>query len=284
MSGPFLLQHNAWLFICSLFGVAGYILVAVAASLYAKQKILPLAFVACLPEIVYGLTANGVVLDWLLPIFTVAAIMFLARCLLMHQSWHFGIECLLGCSCIAVVLVHLMVNDIGLWWAQQLATSIEQLTSQVDVSQQADVIAVYKWLPKVQTGYTAVLWLLFFPMCIVHFAKFYIQEIDANLLSKYQPGIMLGKVIAICGLVLFAVNFWLETDLLIDLMPIWLVGFMLVGLSSIHELARKQSKRHVILIATYVVLLIWSKVALPLVLVLGCLDCLFGLRYKLLDK
>jgi len=284
MLGPVILQNSGWLVVCSLLGFFGYVLLAIAAIIYNKKQMLPLAFVACLPEFVYAFTADFGLVDWLVPVATILAIVFLARCLRVYQSWRFGIEYMLGASCLIVVLLHFFVGDLTQWWAQQLYPVMDSLNQQVDEAQKTQLLEVSKWLPKVQTGYTAFMWLVFFPMCIVHFSSLFLKTMDSNILSKYKSGIVFGKIITCIGIMFLVMSFLFNVDVLFDIMPIWIVGFILVGLSFIHEIANKQTMKHMILIAIYISILLMAQVFLPLILILGCLDCLFDLRMKVLSK
>lgn len=284
MLGPLLLNNSgAFIFLCSLFGMLGYILVAIAAMLHNNNYCVTLVSAACLPEVVYAFVGDVSVLQWGIPLLTILATVVMAKLLVLKRSWSCGVEYLLLASCVGVGLVHILHDDITQWWTQELLVVINSAVEQAAVADKAKIMQLMQWLPQLQTGYTFVIWMLFLPMCLVHFAKNYLQNIT-ELFVGYSSGIKLSRLLAIIGVVAMIIGVSLATPVLIDMLPIWVLIFVISGISLVHEFASKQERKYVILIAHYILLIFISKIMVFLLLVLGFLDCLFNLRGKLLNK
>lgn len=212
----------------------------------------------------------------------------LAEVLRRYSSWGVVLEIVIVLFVVMIVLAHLFVPDLQAWWsihlnkmAQPIIQSVSQAEGQAGAKKMSESIAL---AARFGTGLSLSLIMLW--SVIMLFLSRWWQAVVFNPggLRKELLAFRLGRLVTIAFLIC-AVLAVFRNALAMDCLPIFVVGFAIVGLCTAHFLLSSLSLATLWLGLLYVSLILFAPYLVPVlaVAVVGLIDSFLDLK-KLVRK
>lgn len=278
--GQFLLQSRLY---AGLVALACGLLLALGAALLAWFGLVLIALVT----LRLGVKEGAIVLAWyLLPeiaiifikqvpwylaydVVMAVVLWLMAASLRQTRDWGQVLKLAMLIGIGAVVLVHVMIPDVAMWWQTQLT----QLFSHEDYSQSIAALS------QSATGSIAAS-----SLAILLFMVFLARWWQAALFNK---GGLKEEFFALrlspwltTALAIVALGLALDYPLFNDLLPVVLLPFIIKGLMLCHYLAAVHKSHKVIMIAIYTIMLIFSPYSVIMLALFGVVDYWLDFRKK----
>lgn len=283
VASAFGITHIALIFLVSMLGFISYMLLAFSIVWHGVRVALPVMIAACVPSLIQGMFTEVSVMMWALPIGVVLSTTILAECFRHQKAWSLGIECNILFIVAVMCILHALFPDIAQWWAHTMKLDPALLGS-LSGQQRAEISQFFDFWPKIQTGYMGGTWMLYLPIFLVWFSKRWIDILDVSRLKNVARGIRIGRILAGVALLMMLVAALTSMPILIDLMPIWFMLFILIGLSLVHDSVASMPSKTLVLCSVYITCLLLPQWALSILMLLGCIDCIVNIRPKLIKR
>ncbi len=235
--------------------------------------------VACaLPDIImFGLTSNFVYL-----IDIVISIIFVWSFALMLRatvSWANTLQILAAIGVVFIILVHLFYPNIAVWWQSELTVYIEQLQHQFGHLFSQVTPDVVKSLSMLATGIllTKILFSAFLQVLLARYFQALLYH--PNGLREEIMQLRLNNI-AVFSLVVCFIAIALQLNVALDILPVLLLPFFIVGVCLMHNIA-KSRKMPLMLIVLYLLLIVFFPYVAVLLIMLAVLDSCFNIRKQL---
>lgn len=193
-----------------------------------------------------------------------------------------------GLGTISVVLVHLLVGDVTLWWRELLLTIFEPaMQSGAPLADRASVETILAEIAQVMTGIVAAAIVINALLCIYLARAWQAALFNPGGFSSEFRELRLGRGVALVSLGIIAVSLLplgTVSQLADEIMIVVLALYVLQGLALVHGIIAKRKMHVAWLVGVYLLAFFIMPQLVALIAVIGLIDSWLDFRHRVAEK